>query len=92
MKTFRQTQITNKQITFLVYNNNKILINNYKSQIPNQIIQTLQPSSLGPLVTPQLAEVWFLNHFLLSLSLSLSLSDYCACFDEFSKLLSILLL
>ena len=35
MKTFRQTQITNKQITYLVYNNNKILINNYKSQIPN---------------------------------------------------------
>ena len=56
MKTFRQTQITNKQIIYLVYNNNKILINNYKSQIPNQI--NYKHSSLLPWVH------WWLHNWL----------------------------
>ena len=61
---------TNKTIT-----NHKSLPN--KSQNPRKFYQkiilvksspslpTLQPSSLGPLVTPQLAEVWFFDHCLL---------------------------
>ena len=36
---------------------------------PNKL-QTLHPSSLGPLVTPQLAGVWFLDYCVLSLSVS----------------------